>query len=144
MYASGTALATETLELADESPAQAVALLELAAGDPAAITGELVQAAARAGDPLATRACAAVGDWLGRGLVNLAAALDPDVFVIGGGVNVADGLILGPARARFRANLPGGGYRPQADIVVAALGPQAGIVGAADLARREHIEGRSS
>ncbi|WP_430501926.1 ROK family protein, partial [Escherichia coli] len=37
-----------------------------------------------------------IGIWLGRGMANLAAALDPDLFVIGGGVSAAGDLLLEP------------------------------------------------
>ena len=39
-----------------------------------------------------------IGQWLGVGIANLAAALDPSCFVIGGGVSAADDLLIGPAR----------------------------------------------
>ena len=78
-----------------------------------------------------------MGRWLGRGLANLAAVLDPTVFVIGGGVSEAGDLLLGPARQAFGESLTGRGFRPAADILPAELGPQAGLVGAADLARLE-------
>jgi glucokinase len=50
-------------------------------------------------------------------------------------VSAADELLIGPARDAFRKNLTGRGYRPEARIVKAQLGPEAGMVGAADLAR---------
>ena len=77
-----------------------------------------------------------MGRWLGRGLANLAAVIDPSVFVIGGGVSAAHELFLGPAREEFADTLTGRGFRPQARVVAAALGPEAGLIGAADLARR--------
>jgi glucokinase len=135
MYASGTALADQARELAREDLPAARQLIELCDGSLDGVTGETVLAAASRGDTLAARACMLVGEWLGRGLVNLAAVLDPDVFVIGGGASDAGALVLDPARATFAANLPGRGYRPMARIVGATLGPQAGVVGAADLAR---------
>jgi glucokinase len=55
--------------------------------------------------------------------------------VIGGGVSEAGELLLDPARAAFERALAGRGHRPFADIRVAQLGQDAGIVGAADLAR---------
>jgi len=76
-----------------------------------------------------------VGGWLGQGLADLAAILDPGCFVIGGGVSDAGELLLGPARAAFEKGLPGGAHRHQAQITLAQLGADAGIVGAADLAR---------
>jgi glucokinase len=75
------------------------------------------------------------GDWLGRGLVTLALTLDPGCFVIGGGVSEAGELLLAPARAAFEARLPAAENRPLARIVQAQLGNDAGLVGAADLAR---------
>ncbi|MFY9916436.1 MAG: ROK family protein, partial [Nocardioidaceae bacterium] len=106
-----------------------------AGGDIAAITGLLVAEAALAGDPLAVQLLAEVGRWLGVGIANLAAALDPGVFVIGGGVADAGDLLLDPAVAAYRGQLTGRGYRPEARIVRARLGNQAGLIGAADLAR---------
>lgn len=97
--------------------------------------GADLTAAAAAGEEAAVAAFAEVGRWLGRGLADLAAVLDPGVFVIGGGVADAGDLLLGPARESFAANLSGAAHRPHADVRLAALGNNAGLVGAADLAR---------
>ncbi|HEX8306191.1 MAG TPA: ROK family glucokinase [Jatrophihabitans sp.] len=136
MYASGRALARDARELADVSPVGAHRLMTLAGGDLNQLTGPLVTEAAREGDPAAVEIYTAMGRWLGRGLANLAAVIDPTVFVIGGGVSEAGDLLLGPARQAFGESLTGRGFRPAADILLAELGPQAGLVGAADLARR--------
>jgi glucokinase len=112
-----------------------VRLLQLAGGSPDGITGSQVTQAAREGDPVAARCFATVGGWLGQGLADLAAILDPGCFVIGGGVSDAGELLLGPARAAFEKALPGGSHRHLAQIKPAQLGADAGIVGAADLAR---------
>jgi glucokinase len=136
MYASGTALARDARELADVSPVAAHRLLQLAGGDRGALIGSHVTTAAREGDPAAVEIFTTMGRWLGRGIASLAAALDPSIVVIGGGVSEAGELLLRPARDTFAANLTGRGYRPVAPIRIAALGPDAGLVGAADLARR--------
>ena len=136
MYASGTALARDARELAEVSPVAAHRLLQLVDGRPAALTGTDVTAAAREGDPAAVEIFTAMGRWLGRGIANLAAIIDPSVVVIGGGVSEAGDLLLAPAREVFAATLTGRGFRPAAPIRLAALGPGAGLVGAADLARR--------
>jgi glucokinase len=137
MYASGRALARDARELADVSPVGAEHLMRLADGNLNQLTGPLVTQAAREGDPAAVEIYTAMGRWLGRGLANLAAVIDPTVFVIGGGVSEAGDLLLGPARQAFGESLTGRGFRPAADILLAELGPQAGLVGAADLARLE-------
>ncbi|HYB89346.1 MAG TPA: ROK family glucokinase [Streptosporangiaceae bacterium] len=134
-YASGSALVAEAREFAQRSPGAAVRLLQLSGGSAEGITGAQVTQAAREGDPAAARCFATVGSWLGQGLANLAAILDPGCFVIGGGVSEAGELLMGPARAAFEKGLPGVGYRHNAQLKLAELGADAGIVGAADLAR---------
>jgi glucokinase len=136
MYASGSALARDARELAEVSPVGAHRLLQLVDGEPAALTGMDVTIAAREGDPAAVEIYTTMGRWLGRGIANLAAIIDPSVVVIGGGVSEAGDLLLGPAREAFGSSLTGRGFRPVAPIRPAALGPGAGLVGAADLARR--------
>ncbi|MFB9377706.1 ROK family glucokinase [Kineococcus gynurae] len=134
-YASGNALVREARELARANSPVAHRLLDMAGGDPEAITGPLVTEAARGGDPAATELFEDVGRWLGIGIANLAAALDPGTVVIGGGVSDADELLLGPAREAYRRTLTGRGFRPELRIARAELGPQAGLVGSADLSR---------
>jgi glucokinase len=135
MYASGRALARDARELALESPVAAARLLELA-GSVEGLTGPVVTAAAADGDPAAQSICTTMGRWLGRGLANLAAVLDPSIFVIGGGVSAAGDILLRPAREEFAHSLTGRGFRPEAAVELVALGPDAGLIGAADLARR--------
>lgn len=134
-YASGSALGREARELAAAESPSAAGMLARAGGDPAAIVGSLVTDAARDGDPAAVELLAEVGGWLGVGLANLAAALDPGTFVVGGGVCEAGDLLLEPARQAFGRQLTGRGFRPAARLRVAELGPLAGVVGMADLAR---------
>jgi glucokinase len=134
-YASGRVLTRRAREAATDRTPFGTALLAEAGGDADAIGGALVTAHARSGHEEATAWIAEVGDWLGVGIANLAAALDPGIFVIGGGVSDAGELLLGPARAAFARTLTGRGYRGQAQIVQAHLGPEAGLIGAADMAR---------
>lgn len=134
-YASGNVLGREARELARAGSPVTVPLMERAGGDVQALVGPLITEAALDGDPAAIELFEEVGRWLGIGLANLAAALDPGIFVIGGGVSEAGELLLRPARESFRRTLTGRGFRPEPRIVAAALGPEAGLVGAADLAR---------
>ena len=134
-YASGNALVREARELANANSPVAQGLLARVDGDPARITGMVVTEAARDGDLAAVELFQEVGHWLGVGIANLAAAYDPGRFVIGGGVSEAGELLLAPAREAFRRSLTGRGFRPEADIVRAQMGNDAGLIGAADLAR---------
>ncbi|KGM13166.1 ROK family glucokinase [Cellulomonas bogoriensis] len=134
-YASGSALVREARSLARTQPDRAQALLELCGGDPEAVTGPAVTVAAAAGDPGAVELLAELGRWVGAGAASVTALLDPAVIVVGGGAGAAGDLILEPAREAYAAHLSGRGFRPEAPIVVASMGNDAGIVGAADLAR---------
>jgi glucokinase len=134
-YASGNALVAEAREFARRTPKGAMRLLQLGGGVPEGISGPEITQAATEGDPAALRCFQIVGGWLGQGLADLAAVLDPACFVIGGGVSEAGELLLEPARTAFERALTGRGHRPFAEIRVAQLGQDAGIVGAADLAR---------
>lgn len=134
-YASGNALVREARSLLLAGSPLAHDLAASVDRDPRGLTGPMITEAARAGDPTAAELLTEIGTWLGTGLANLANAFDPGVFVIGGGVSAAGGMLLDPARDSFRRHLAGRGYRPEARIVQAAFGNEAGFIGAADLAR---------
>lgn len=134
-YASGSVLRRSAHEVLDAGGPPAAGLLERCGGDPDRLQGEDVTRAALEGDPTAVELLAEVGRWLGHGLANLAAALDPGTVVVGGGGSEAGELLLGPARQTLAARLTGRGHRPVPDVRAAALGVRAGLVGAADLAR---------
>jgi glucokinase len=135
-YVSGNALVAEARDFARRTPGAAARLVQLSGGTAEGIDGPVVTQAAREGDAAAQRCFEIIGHWLGTGLADLAAILDPGCFVIGGGVSEAGDLLIGPARAAFASGLTGAAYRPPAEIRVARLGSDAGLIGAADLARR--------
>ena len=111
-------------------------VVRMAGGDPESVRGEDVSAAAAAGDPAARRVIEQVGWWIGFGLANLACVLDPECFVLGGGVVEAGDLLVDTARATFAELVEGGDRRPAAAVVPAAFGERAGAVGAALAARQ--------
>jgi glucokinase len=134
-YASGRALVREAQEIASLSPAIASRLLDLAGGRPEAITGVAITQAARDGDEAAIEAFRVVGTWLGHGMAAMAAVLDPGMFVLGGGVSSAGELLREPAVRTLQERITARAYRDVPGVRIAELGPEAGIVGAADLAR---------
>lgn len=143
-YASGNALEREARELVVARSPVAHRLIEICAGDPAALSGPQITEAARAGDPLSVELIADMGRWLGVGLANLVAAFDPSCIVVGGGVSEAGELLLGPTRAALARSLVGRGHRPEPPVSAAVLGPAAGFVGAADMARSAARRSRSA
>ena len=136
-YASGNALVREARSLLLANSPVAHDLLERLGGEDQSLTGPVITEAAQDCDQTCVELIADIGRWLGTGLANLAAAFDPGSFVIGGGVSAAGDLLLGPARDTFARELTGRGYRPMAQILQASLGNEAGLIGAADLARTE-------
>lgn len=97
----------------------------------------MVSQAAREGDELGLYAFGKIGEWLGRTMAAIAAVLDPEVFVIGGGVISVGDILLEPARYNFLRFLQASAYREHARVLPATAGGDAGMIGAADLARRE-------
>lgn len=143
-YASGNALVREARSLLAAASPMAHDIEQKIKGDLANLTGPMITEAASTGDATAQELLAEIGGWLGTGLANLASAFDPGVFVIGGGVSAAGDMLLDPARDAFRKQLAGRGYRPEARIVGARLGNEAGLVGAADLARSAVLAGEAA
>ena len=129
---SGTALARDARARAAAETGSALAA---AASRGEEIDAPLVARLARGGDPAARAVVERAGRYLGAGLAGLANAFDPEVFVVGGGVGDLGELLLAPARAEYalRALPPNAG----APVVTAAFGADAGMVGAAMLARDE-------
>jgi glucokinase len=135
-YASGSALVRFAQTAAKDQPETAERLLALAGGAPEAITGPLVTQAAGESDPAALAAFEQIGYWLGNSMADVVQVVDPQVIVIGGGVIDAGPLLLGPAERSYREALQARGRLPVADVRGAEMGNLAGVVGAADLARR--------
>jgi len=127
-YASGGGLARLAQVAAGRG--EAAAVLAEAGGDADAILGEHVAAAAAAGDAEARAIVAELGWWVGLGLANLANVLDPEAFVVGGGLVEMGDLLLDPVRTAFATLLQGRAWRPAIPVVPAALGYRAGAIGA--------------
>jgi glucokinase len=131
-YASGVGLARLAREAAVGGRLRHV--VAMAGGDAELVRGEHVQHAARDGDPDALAVVDEFGRWVALGLVNLTNALDPERFVLGGGLAGGADLYLGPIRRWFGELLYSSELRPHPSVVFAALGERAGAVGAALLA----------
>lgn len=139
-YGSGTALLNSAKELVASGSEEAKRLKELSDSVPE-LTGKEVYKAIQEGDPGALRLLTELGSNLGLAVASLVAVLDPEIVVIGGGVSAAGELLLEPIRAAYLEHLPARGFRPELKIVGAQLHNDAGVVGAADLARL-HSNGR--
>lgn len=131
-FASGTAIGREGREAAGREPDSALGKM-LAAGRE--IDGRAVTEAAMDGDPTAVGVFDLVGRRLGVALASFANIFEPETIVIGGGVMAAGDLLLEPARRELQERaLPPMNRTP---VVEAELGQDAGMIGAAAMARTE-------
>ncbi len=130
--ASGTALGREGRAAAESSPDSALGKLH-AAGEE--IDGLAVTKAALDGDDTAIGVFDLIGTRLGVACSSFANIFQPDAIVVGGGVIAAGDLLLDPARRELRARA----LTPmnRTPILEATLGADAGMIGAAALARTE-------
>lgn len=108
----------------------------LAQYDSALLTASEVVRAAAVGDAVAKQIIETAGEYAGLGLAAVACAFDPEVIVVGGGVALANDLLLASARQTFAARAI-----PPLDslvsIVPAALGEESALWGAALLVLQE-------
>jgi len=130
--ASGTALGREGRAAAEREPGSALAAMR---AEGRQIDGVAVTEAALAGDATAREVFDLIGSRLGAALASFANIFEPGVIVIGGGVIAAGDLLLDPARRELAARaLPPMNGTP---VVAAELGGDAGMIGAAAMARIE-------
>lgn len=128
-YASGTSIA----RIAEDRLAERGGDSPLAAIGP--LSGKDVTFAARDGDELARSVLEDAGRWLGVALATLVNALDPEIVLLGGGAAAETSRWIVPAAATSMAErIIGSDWRDPPAIELAALGDDAGIVGAGLLA----------
>jgi glucokinase len=130
--ASGTALGREGRAAAESAPDSLLGKA-LAAGKE--IDGKVVTEAALAGDEVAIGVFELIGSRLGVACSSFANVFQPDAIVVGGGVIAAGDLLLEPARREIRERA----LNPmnKTPILAATLGNDAGMIGAAAMARTE-------
>ena len=129
-YASATALIRIGCEAALRHPESVLRDIT-----PNQMTARTVVDAAREGDPAAVEAFDEYTTHLAKGIVSVINFLDPEMILLGGGVSAAGDFLLNPVREKvnqnkFYSTLPHG------EIALAALGNDAGIIGAAMLGRQ--------
>ena len=98
------------------------------------ISAKSVFDAVKAGDQVAIEIAAQFGEYLGKGLAAVAGVVNPEIFVIGGGVSKAGEILLSfvePPFQKYAFSQCRG-----AKFVLAKLGNDAGIFGAAGLILR--------
>ena len=97
----------------------------------AELTAKAVCDAAKAKDAVAIKVMEQFGEYLGRGLAAIACVVNPEVFVIGGGVSKAGEMLFDYIRPNYEKYVFHGSKNTK--FALATLGNDAGIVGAARL-----------
>lgn len=95
------------------------------------ISAKTVFDAVKAGDALAMEIAEKFGEYLGKGLAAVAAVVNPEIFVIGGGVSKAGPVLLDYIEKYYKPYVFHGSR--DAKFALATLGNDAGIYGAARL-----------
>ncbi len=98
------------------------------------ITSADIGKAARAGDELSISVIEKAGLLIGHHLADLAHAFNPEVFILGGGVSLLGDLLFEPIRHSLREHIMDPAYLDGVRVLPAALGDDAGLVGAMVLA----------
>lgn len=100
---------------------------------------EVAEAAER-GDALAKSAYQRAGEYLGIGVASFLHTFDPSIVILGGGVSQSGALLFEPFEASLQAHVFNPRYLENLTITTAALGDDAGLLGALTLAQMEHLD----
>ena len=130
MYSSAKALARMTREKIEECKAAGRHTVML---DAPKISGRTACDAMRRGDAAAKEVYDKYIDYLATGLANIINILQPEVVSLGGGVSNEGQSLIDDLLTAVRRQTYGYGYIKLTDIRIAALGNDAGIIGAAAL-----------
>ncbi len=125
-YASATALIAQGERAAKEHPESALAKL-------GKLDGLKIFTAMHQGDPAAREVVDNYCRYVAVGLVNLVNTLYPEVIIMGGGICAQGETLLGPVREYIAEHFFVGNRAVMPRLVVAELGNDAGIIGAAAL-----------
>jgi glucokinase len=94
------------------------------------ITAKEVSIAASEGDALSIQALERAGTYIGQALASYVHMFNPSVVIFGGGVSFSGSFLLDPVRAALKAHVMDQSYLTDLVIVNAALGDDAGLMGA--------------
>lgn len=95
------------------------------------VSAKSVFDAVKAGDNLAVQIAEEFGEYLGKGLAAIAGVVNPEAFVIGGGVSKAGDILFSYIEKNYRKYVFHGSRDVKFEL--ATLGNDAGIYGAAKL-----------
>ncbi|WP_202711113.1 ROK family glucokinase [Sporosalibacterium faouarense] len=132
-FASATALVNYTKKLINENELK-TSIIDACGGNIDKINGKIIFQEATKGDKLANMALDRIVKYLGIGIMNIIAILDPEVIALGGGISNAGDFLLQKVKESVDSLKYFEGM-PVSKITIAKLGSEAGIIGAAMLGK---------
>lgn len=132
-YASATALVRQTKEAMSKH--RDSAMWKMVNGDINRVSGLTAFDGMRAGDAVATAVVKKYIDYVACGVIDMINIFQPDIVCIGGGISHEGETLLAPLREKIVAERYSKFCKRQTEIVAAVLGNDAGVIGAACLAR---------
>lgn len=130
-YASASALIRETIDALIRDRKKSSYMWKLIGDNLLNVTGMTPFEAARKGDELANLIINNYIDYLGTGIANLVNIFQPEIICIGGGISREGDFLIVPLTDRVNALRYTKNAKKQTKICAAALGNDAGIIGAA-------------
>ncbi len=129
-YCSATAIIKYAQKIISEGEGSLI--LDMCNKDISNINAKMVFDAYNQNDEVAKKVIARFKNYLAKGIANIVNTIDPGIIAIGGGVSKSEDIILDGLKEMVREHLV---YKEEefADIVIATLGNDAGIIGAAIL-----------
>lgn len=132
-FSSGTGIARIARERL--AAGESSSITTLVGGDLSQVTAKIVGQAAMGGDALAREIITEAGRYLGVNIASLMMLLNPDMFVIGGGVSKLDSMLFDPMNEAIRHYTMHPGYWENVPIVRAQLGDDVVLTGTAVLVK---------
>lgn len=132
-YASATALIRQTRRAMEKD--RQSKLWDLCGGDIANVNGKTAFDGSRAGDITAKKVVRAYIRYLSEGIANIVNAFRPEAVLLGGGISREGDNLVNPLKKKVKKLFFGGSRYAPVKILAATLGNDAGLVGAAILAK---------
>ena len=131
-FASSTAIINYTKKLINEG--KKTKILDMVNNDVDRIDGKVIFQAAREEDKVAIEVVDRMTDYLAKGIVNIMSILDPEIFVLGGGLSAAGDYLLEQVKKKVEKERYYKGIKA-GEICISTIGNDGGILGAACLCK---------
>lgn len=129
-YASATGLIRQTEAAMKKHPESLLSEIAKTEG----LNGKTAFIAAKQGDKAASAVLKRYFKYVGMGLVNFGNIFYPEIIIVGGAMSKEGDYLIKPLQNYVSRNVYGNKYNPKIKVIAAALGGDAGIIGAASLA----------